>query len=123
MTIEVTENEMLSVGLQYIGFDVTKRFNVRESTNIDRFRSAYGASPLVCSLIFCDVQEQEIGEATISKPKVKHFLMSMHWLKRYPVESIMSSTFKLHEETIRIKVSQFVAAIQALKMYKVCFRF
>jgi hypothetical protein len=74
---------------------------------------------LVCTLIFHDVQVQDIGEAAINKIKLKNFLMAMHWLKGYPVETMMSSIFNLHEETIRTKVFEIVEAIQALKLYKV----
>jgi DDE superfamily endonuclease len=121
MTLDVTEQDMLIVGLRFIGYDATKTNNARAVTNLDRFQSAYGASPLVCTLVFHDVQVQEIGEATIHKPNLKNFLMAMHWLKRYPVETMMSSIFNLHEETIRNRVIEYVGAIQALKMYKVSF--
>jgi hypothetical protein len=118
-TMDVNEQDMLMVGLQTIGFDITKVNNVNEAKNVDRFRASYGASPLVCSIIFNEVRTRNIGDATIHNPRIKHFLMALHWLKRYPVEKVMTVIFKLHEDTVRRKVFEFVEAIQALKVYKV----
>jgi hypothetical protein len=105
--MKINQHNLLMVGLQSIGFDMTKVGNVRHKKNLDRFRIAYRASPLVYSIIFNKLQTRDIGEATIHKPIVKSFLMALHWLKRYPVKKVMPATFNQHEETIRMKVFEW----------------
>jgi hypothetical protein len=88
MTVEVTEAQMLCLGLSFVGYDEERNNRTHDNKNRDRFQKSYGVSPLVCSLIFSDIQVLELEEAKVSKPKPKHFLLCMFWLKRYQVESI-----------------------------------
>jgi hypothetical protein len=90
----VTEAQMLRLGLSFIGVDEERTNSSYDNKNRDRFTKAYGVSPLVCSVIFGDLQVLDIGDEKISKPKPKHFLLCMFWLKRYQVESILSERFR-----------------------------
>jgi hypothetical protein len=119
MTVEVTEAQMLCLGLSFVGYDEERNNRTHDNKNRDRFQKSYGVSPLVCSLIFSDIQVLELGEAKVSKPKPNHFLLCMFWLKRYQVESILSVIFGFHEETICKWIWTYARAIQALKSHKV----
>lgn len=101
MVLEVTEGEMINLGLHAVGFGLQRQGKSCQENNIKRFCSFFGATPLVCSIIFRDLQIIDIGNAAICKPKVMHFLMTLNWLKRYQVELTLSGLFKLSEESIR----------------------
>jgi hypothetical protein len=119
MVVDADANEMLTVGLNFIGFPPGRSINHSEKTNLGHFQSAYGIEPNVCSIIFRDIQQYDLGQSTINKPKVSYFLMTLYWLKRYPVESISAGIFGYHEDTVRKWVWTYSRAIQALKPYKV----
>jgi hypothetical protein len=119
MTVEVTEAQMLLLGLSFVGYDEERTNRTNNNKKSDHFQKSYGVSPLVCSIIFGDIQVRDIGEAKISKPTPKHFLLCMFWLKRYQVESMLSITFGYHEETVRKYIWMYARAIQALKPHKV----
>ena len=120
MTVEVTEAQMLRLGLSFIGYDEERTNRTHNNKNREHFLKSYGVSPLVCSIIFGDIQVLDIGDDKISKPKPKHFLLCMFWLKRYQIESILSIIFGYHEETVRKWIWIYARAIQALKPHKVC---
>jgi hypothetical protein len=119
MTVEVTEAQMLRLGLSFIGVDEERTNRAHDNSNRDRFTKSYGVSPLICTIIFGDLQVLDIGDKKISKPKPKHFLLCMFWLKRYQVESLLSTIFGFHEETVRKWLWTYAKAIQALKQYMV----
>ena len=50
-------------GLVWAGYDRSRQESVKESTNIGRFKSKYGSTPLVCAQIWEDLQTTEIPEA------------------------------------------------------------
>ena len=120
MAIEVTAAQMLALGLDLIGYNEARLANKSEEKKNECFRRAFGASALVCAIIFHDLQEYDLPEdITINKPKPKPFLMCMNWLKRYQVEIMLSATFGYHEDTVRKYNWMYAQGIQALKTYKV----
>ena len=114
----VREDVMLAIGLSQIGFSLSQVENVSQATNNSRFLSAYGVSTKVCCCIFEDVKNLN-GNARILNPKAYLLLMSLHWLKRYPVEQTMSAMFGMNEDTIRKWIWIYCGALQALKPLKV----
>lgn len=119
MANEVTPAIALAVGLNCIGFGPERTQRHCDKTKLDHFQGAYGVDPDTCSLIFREIQVRGIGDKAIDKPKLPHFLMTLHWLKRYPVEQQMSAIFGYHEDTVRKWVWKYCSAIQELKIYKV----
>jgi hypothetical protein len=118
MPILVTERQMLSIGLNAIGYNEERQRNTSQEKNEESFRRAFGATADVCSIIFRELQEYDIGQATINKPKPKNFLMCMCWLKCYQVEMMLSAMFGCHEDTVRKWIWSFAYAIQAMKVHK-----
>lgn len=118
----ITELEMLKSGLGYF-HSCTDTINAAvdvKRKHRDRFKSAYGASPSTCSAIFRDIQLRDIGAATITEVNVKHFLVTLFWLKWYPTEVMMLLQFGVEcEKTIRKWIWSYCLAIQALYSYKV----
>jgi hypothetical protein len=117
---DVSELLMLNIGLQFIsGFSAADLLAVISKKKVDRFRSAYGASPATSTTIFRD-QVLDIGDAQLPEVKVEHFLMSLLWLRIYPTETMILSTFGIEsEKTVRKWVWGYCCAIQALSSHKV----
>lgn len=115
----VCEDVMLAIGLSQIGFSSSQVENAPKNTNNSRFLSAYGASSKVCCCIYEDIKNLDIHHSGISNPKPYLLLICLHWLKRYPVEHMMSAMFAMNEDTVRKWIWIYCAAIQALKPSKV----
>lgn len=72
--VYVSPEQMLSIGLHFVGFDVSRTQNVSIGCNEDRFVFMYGAFPDVCSIIFTEIQDVNISQNTaINKANPKHF--------------------------------------------------
>jgi hypothetical protein len=119
MVVDATADDMVSVGLNCIGFAHERLENQNQATKDGHFLCAFGVDPIVASIVFRDIQVRNIGNNTIDKPKVPYFLLALHWLKRYPVEQMSSGIFGYHSDTVRRWVWKYCCAIQALKPYKV----
>jgi hypothetical protein len=119
MVVHADANDMLTIGLDCIGFPPERAANHNATTNMTHFTSAFGVEPQIASIIFNEIQVRDIGVNAINKPKVRYFLLGLYWLKRYPIEQISAGVFGYHEDTIRKWVWRYSQAIQALKPYKV----
>ena len=123
MVFQIEEQVMLTLGLNFVGYTPYRTRNHSATTNNNHFERAFGSSSKNCCSIFYDLQVLDIGEATIAKPKVSHFLLSLYWLKKYPTEEDSAGLSGLDADTVRKWVWKYSTAIQALKTYKVRFIF
>ena len=73
----LTKKDLLSVGLLHAGFDHSRQNNVKDATNIDRFKAFYGLEPTTLVPVFTDVKDK-FPEATFH-----HLLITMNWLTLY----------------------------------------
>jgi hypothetical protein len=119
MPVEANQDDMLTIGLNCVGYHPARTIGHSEATNLKHFVRFFGVDPIVCSIVFRDIQVQDIGEYRISKPKVSYFLMTLYWLKCYPLEHQTAGLFGYDEDTVRRWVWSYCSAIQALKAYKV----
>jgi hypothetical protein len=117
--ITLNEHEITRIGLHYAGFDDSRQAAVSLETNLERFRSSYGALPLSCSQILADIQADDIGDNQIVKPNVVYLLMSLCWMNTYVTEHTLAGTFKIGENTVRKWCWSYAKAIQAQKSKKV----
>jgi DDE superfamily endonuclease len=107
-------------GLTCIGFPPERTLRHSEDTKLSHFVSAFGINPNITSIVFQEIQVQDMDvQICINKPKVPHFLLALHWLKRYPIEQLNAGIFGYHEDTVRKWVWKYCTAIQALKPHKV----
>ena len=88
-----TENELMLEGLKNIGYTERRILRAKYQTNKDRFRSHFGSNMNVCICIWEDLQTATINEAWVppTKRTIKHFLMTLHLLKRYEVKLIWTT--------------------------------
>ena len=121
MVEQIEENVMLTLGLNFVGFNPYRIQNHSANKNKHHFERAFGASTKACCALYNDLQVVDIGIAAIQKPKLTHFLLALHWLKRYPTEEANSALSGLDEDTVRKWVWKYCCAIQALKTHKVSF--
>ena len=90
-TTMVLPEQMLSIGLHFVGFDIARTQHVIIERNEDRFVYMFGALSDVFSIIFRDIQDADISPNTaINKANPKHFLMCLYWLKRFQVETTIT---------------------------------
>ena len=85
MVLVLTSHEIMGHGLVWAGYDRFRQENVKESTNIGRFKSKYGSTPLVCAMIWEDLQTTEIPEGHVDEMylDLKYFHAANNWLILY----------------------------------------
>jgi hypothetical protein len=106
------EDDILSLGLTLVGFSAFRQ-QVSYAKNIRRFRAFYGVSPRALKALYADLFNliPDI-DATV-------FFTTINWLKLYDTEHVLSGRWGLNEETIRLRIRDYVARIQDLKEIKV----
>jgi sulfur relay (sulfurtransferase) DsrF/TusC family protein len=125
-----TTRQMLEKGLQLAKFHL-RRQQVRERTNVRRFRAFYGVGPAALACLWNDLQrnvplivEKTEGERIQQNPTkmtVKDFFLTMHFLKCYDVEEVMAGEWGYDEKTLRIKTRAYQRWIQVLAELKIVF--
>jgi len=117
----VTIDEMLLFGLRMIGFNEKQIERANDDTNCQRFKDSFGASCIVATNMWEDLLLSTIEEIHVpkNKQKLKCYLMTMHFVKRHPVESDRESRFNFGKTTVRNWTWHFAKKIQALKQIKI----
>ena len=95
VTHVVRIQQMLQTGLEL--FYTADRINRVQNgtTNISRFTLKFGIQPVTACTVYEDLQKTTIDASRISNPDattLKHFLMSLYYLRKYPTEDEMEST-------------------------------
>ncbi len=116
----LNDDEMLNIGLEQVGFDLYRQNSVLRATNVLRFVSHYGSTPLVYAAVWKDLTTTEIPEAKIAAGTApdKCFL-GKYFLKVYPTEEKLAACFKVCKKAARKWALIFACKIQALKAKKV----
>jgi hypothetical protein len=112
-----TSDELLELGLKLIGYTEKRLRRAKHTTNVERFKAHFSSIPKVLCDIWEDLQTTDIPKIWVppSKRNIKHFLMSFHFLKRYPTEfereciSYEKSLRSILTKVIRFKEYDFVA--------------
>lgn len=83
-----TVDDMLRIGLDLAGFHSSRQQQVQRGTNIRRFQSHYGSSPLVCTAIWEDLLTTDIREACVAPMPgvIDKFFLSLYFVKVYASE-------------------------------------
>ena len=117
----VTPTTMKFVGLKMVNYRTKTINRVRDSTNIRRFVSHFGSTPSVLSKIYADLQSTPIADARVTGRalNLRHFLIAMHTLKRYPTEEERQAIFDISPHHGRDVVWFYLEKIQNLKAAKI----
>lgn len=118
--ILLTADDFLRIGLDWAGFNAFRQENVNEATNIQRFKSHFGSSPIVYANVWEDLLTTEVDEARINpRSKVENFFLSLYFLNVYPTEEKLAGLSKTCETSARKWAWFFARKVQALKVKKV----
>lgn len=102
-------SEILSRGLLCAGAnEKNASTNVSCTTRIIRFKSCFGAHPLICARIWTNL------ESIDKERNLERFFLCLFWLKSYPTEGILAVRFNLGEETIRLWCWYYVNCLAIL---------
>ena len=119
MWFEFSENNFFHLGLQQSHFSVQTIHRTCDKTNRERFKDTYYAFPATVHDIFLDIQNPDLGEKHIKKPKPSYLLLALRFLKKYPTKYNLAAVSGATEKTALLRVWKYVDAIQALKQEKV----
>jgi hypothetical protein len=116
-----TIDELLKLGLRMVRYRSKRIRRAKRETNLNRFRKHFGSSPLVCALIWEDLQTTKVRDAWVppDSRRIEYLLMAMHHLKLYPKEYEREAMWDVSEMWGRDWVWYFVEKIQALKEEKI----
>ena len=121
----VQAEEMQRRGVDLLGYTVQQIGNAKNITNFGRFKSAFGASPSTLCTIYEDLQTSSIvDDGFIVKlvgddTSLKWFLISFHFLRKYPTEKDRSLIFNVSERYSRDLIWTMLRRVQALKAKKI----
>jgi hypothetical protein len=116
----VTADEFLDMGLR-VHYNEKQLQNSKRSTKLDWFVSQYGCSPLICAMLWNDLQTTTMPRAKVKRSKAKPqlFLMTLHHFKVYPRELQAKGTWSISRKTYRKWVKCFAKKIRQLKREKI----
>jgi hypothetical protein len=109
----------LELGLKSVGFHLARQQRNGYAGNLRHFHSSYGASPVVYSAIYSDLQTTMIAVAHMDMPDPCHFLIPMYWMFICATEIQLAGKFGKSEKTARVHIWKCIKAVQALKAQKV----
>jgi hypothetical protein len=117
----LTDDEVLSEGLQFVGFNESRQARVKKTTNVQRFKEHYGSIPRVYAQLWEDLQTTTITEAQVvgNKKHFKYFMGAVHFLTVYPTEGQRAGIFKRCETNCREWGWTYLQKISALKAHKI----
>jgi hypothetical protein len=116
----VTADELVELGLG-IFFDVEQQRIVKKSTNLDRFVAHYGCLPLMCAILWEDLQNTQVPRARVKRSNAvpRYFLMSLHHLKVYPTELQGEGPWHFTRKSRRKWIKCFLKKIRRHKAEKI----
>lgn len=120
----LTDDEVLQRGLELLGYNLQKQDRVIRRTRIRRFKRQYGSHPYVCAILWEELQTTSVAAANVPEGsnKMRDFdmmLLTLFYLKGYPLEESLAARFQVHEQTGRKWVRYYVKKIAALLSSKV----
>ena len=120
----VMEAEMLQQGLELLGY--TERQIGGSNSNRKRFKSAFGASPTTLCTIYEDLQKTAIVlddgfilQIDGNETSLKWFLISFHFLKKYPTDRDKEYIFNVSERYSRDRIWDMLKRIRGMKADKI----
>jgi hypothetical protein len=130
--VVLTPDELLKRGLKLVGFTDTQIGRVQEKKNQSRFRTHYGAHPLVYAVLLTRLQETTDENARLeldttsqkgrllTDQTLDYFFMAIHFLSCYPTEEQAEAVFKVCDKTYRYWVWFIVEKIALLMDEVIC---
>lgn len=114
---DLSDVDVLAVGLACVGFDAHRQSRVNEDRNIGRFKKFFGSHPLIISILLKDLRTD------FPLLRNKDALMTLNWLYVNDTQSVLSGRWGCCEEYIGPTVRQYAKMIQSQKPKKIRFQF
>jgi hypothetical protein len=106
-----SEENILSYGLMFAGFNELRQKSVNKDKNIERFRCCYGVGHKAVVALIKDLPDKDF--------QLKHLFLALNFLKTYNTQTVLSGWWDISEETVRKWTKHFQLEIQKLKEKKV----
>jgi hypothetical protein len=116
--LDLSPDDVLKLGLKFVGFNETRQSKVGKKKNIERFRAFFGIGYAGVAVLLKDLQSSE--RTRVHKLDLKYFFLALNYLKTYNTELVMSGWWDLHEDTVHQWSWFYIKKIQQLKEEKVC---
>lgn len=113
----ITPSNLLSVGLQHVGFDPRRQASASRVLNVERFIAFYGAPPEALAPLFRDVRNMFKEE----KVTCRDLLLTCNWLKGYDSMHVLEGRWGNCEDYMRPRIKQCQRMMQALRREKMKF--
>jgi len=113
----LTDVDILSVGLCYVGYDTKRQISCNIDRNMKRFKSFYGPDPTTIVPLFKDLRDK------YPSFKYKEGLITLNWLFLNDKHSVLGGRWQCCEETLGPLVKKYAKMIQSLKQKKIKWRF
>jgi hypothetical protein len=113
----LTDVDILSVGLCYVGYDTKRQISCNIDRNMKRFKSFYGPDPTTIVALFKDLRDK------YPSFKYKEGLITLNWLFLNDKHSVLGGRWQCCEETLGPLVKKYAKMIQSLKQKKIKWRF
>ena len=113
----LTDVDILSVGLCYVGYDTKRQISCNIDRNMKRFKSFYGPDPTTIVPLFKDLRDK------YPSFKYKEGLITLNWLFLNDKHSVLGGRWQFCEETVGPLVKKYAKMIQSLKQKKIKWRF
>jgi len=119
----VTFDGMLDFGLKLFYISIRIERAKKKIVNIDRFVKKFGVDPATACHIYEWMQRTEIDGARLvgNDRDLKFFLIALYFLRHYPTEDEMNTTFQMSPKYISGKAWEYVKKLRALKNEVICF--
>ena len=109
----ITPSDVLSLGLNYVGFDYRRQASASEDLNIRRFISFYGAPPQALAPLFKDIREMFQKE----RPTCRDLLITCNWLKGYDLMHVLEGRWGYCEDYLRPRIKRCQELLIMVFMY------
>eukprot|EP00543_Licmophora_paradoxa_P012520 CAMPEP_0202477674 /NCGR_PEP_ID=MMETSP1360-20130828/94064_1 /ASSEMBLY_ACC=CAM_ASM_000848 /TAXON_ID=515479 /ORGANISM="Licmophora paradoxa, Strain CCMP2313" /LENGTH=199 /DNA_ID=CAMNT_0049104925 /DNA_START=206 /DNA_END=804 /DNA_ORIENTATION=+ len=119
MTIVLTPEQFFHLGLQLTGFPQETIVRSKKSTNKERLKDFFYATPKTMAALYRDIQDPNLGEAWIEKPDPIFLLSALYMLKKYPTKIAPAAFSKCNEKTALLRSWKYISAIQSLREKKI----
>ena len=113
----LTDVDILSVGLSYVGYDTKRQIRCNLERNMKRFKSFYGPDPTTIAHFFKDLRDK------YPSFKYKDGLITLNWLFLNDKQSVLGGRWQCCEETVGPLVKKNAKMFQSLKQMKIKWTF
>jgi hypothetical protein len=117
-----TADAISALGLDFAGYDSTRRAKLCKKTQVTYFVSFYGHAPASYAQLFAELSDSLAARGVLKKPPVlAEFLMMANWMKEGLTFNSLGAKFKVNPNTAAKWCWLYAKAVGELYSTKVSF--